>query len=75
MFSKKYWRTCYADNKEEDGTKLLGYVAKSLISYISNFKIISLFFTTSVCCFFFARVTYHLVDIAAEDPAGFLFYV
>lgn len=55
---------------------MLGCLAKSLLSYISKLKNFSLFFSAAVCgFFFFPRVTHHLVNIAAEDPAGFLFYV
>lgn len=61
---------------KKDWTQLLGCMAKSLIRYISRFKMISLFVSTSVGgFFFFPRVTDHLVNIAAEDPAGFLLYV
>lgn len=61
---------------KKDWTQLLGCMAKSLIRYISRFKMISLFFSTCVCgFFFFLRVTHHLINIAAEDPAGLLLYM
>lgn len=76
IFSGKHWRTWCVGNIKEDWTQLLGCMATSLIHYIWKFKMISLFFSTSVCgFFFFPRGAHHLVDIAAEDPAGFLFYV
>lgn len=75
-FFGKHWRIYYADDKKEDWTWLLGCLARSLLSYISKSKIIVISFTPFVCGFlFFPRVTYHLVNIAAEDPAGLLLYV
>lgn len=75
-FSGKHWRIYYADDKKEDWPWLLGCLARSLISYISKCKIIVICFIPFVCgFFFFPRVTYHLVNIAAEDPAGLLLYV